>query len=56
MKMINKERSKLISEDDIYNRVLPVCENDVEREYLYVHSIRFSFILSKILPRARAGM
>ena len=56
MKKTNGGKINPLNEDEIYKRVLQICENDVERDYVFVHRFRFSYIFSKVLPKVKPGM
>ena len=56
MEKIIERKNKPINEEEICKRVLPICENDADREYVFAHRFRFSFIFSKMLPKIKPGM
>ena len=52
----NGGKIKLLNENEICKKLLQVCENDVERDYVFDHRFRFSFIFSKMLPKVKPRM
>ena len=54
--MKKNQTKKAINQVEIYERLLSFCENDSEREYVFVHRYRFSLVLSKLLPKIKPGM